>query len=118
LGSRSARIGSKFELDLVAYLRANGVRVNRLRQTGKEDEGDLHVIFPEHDEIIEAKAEQRIDLPGYLRELAIEKANFAKHRGLPALAVGGVVVVKRRNGSLGQAYVVKTLDQHYGIGEQ
>lgn len=99
----------------MTYLRANGIRVNRLRQTGKEDEGDLHVILPDMDEIIEAKAEQRIDLPGYLRELGVEKANFAKHRNLPLSAVSGVVVVKRRNAGYGQAYVVKTLDDYYGI---
>jgi hypothetical protein len=110
--------GSKFERDLYTYLTSNDVDYERLRPTGVEDEGDgvarrltRHFDFT----VVEAKAENKIDLPGYLRELDREKDHFAKHRALDPDSVDGVVVVKRRMAGIGKAYVVQTVDDYFGI---
>lgn len=119
MSSASKRKGDEWERTLVSYLRTNGLDADRLRQTGTEDEGDIAVrMFPGVNSIlvIEAKAENRIDLPGYLRELDVEKGHYIKHRSMDASRVDGVVVIKRRMASAGQAYVVTTVDNYFKIG--
>ena len=119
MSSASKRKGDEWERTLCAYLRENGIDADRLRQTGTEDEGDLAIrMFPWTNSIlvIEAKAENRIDLPGYLRELEIEKAHYIKHRTLDPTRVDGVVVIKRRMAQAGKAYVVTTVDDYFKIG--
>jgi hypothetical protein len=112
--------GARFEADLLAYLRSGGHMAERLKKTGREDEGDLVVsggLFGRgiRFEIIEAKDWGKLDLPKFLRERDVEIANYAKHRDLRLSDVGGVVVVKRRNHRIGQSYVVTTLDDYFYI---
>jgi hypothetical protein len=122
VSSASKRKGDEWERTLVAYLRESGLDADRLRQTGTEDEGDIAVRFsafqPSMILVIEAKAENRIDLPGYLRELQLEKSHYVKHRAMDPNRVDGVVVIKRRMASAGQAYVVTTVDDYFKIGQQ
>lgn len=116
MSSASARKGSNYERDLVDYLRTNGLTVERLRPTGVEDEGDLAITFPQYVEVVEAKAENRLDLPGYLREAEREKSYYAQHRQMDSLNVRGVVIIKRRMAPIGKSYVIHTVDDYYGIG--
>lgn len=116
----NGRKGAEFETDLLAYLRKGGHITERLPKAGKEDEGDLVVtggVFGRGNrfEVIEAKNWGKLDLPKFLRERDAEVANYAKHRGLPATDVGGIVVVKRRNHRIGQSFVVTTLDDYFYI---
>jgi hypothetical protein len=120
LSNTNARKGAKFETDLLTYLRGAGHMVERLPKTGKEDECDLVVASalsprPRRFEIIEAKDWARLDLPKFLRERDIGVTNYAKHRGLSLDDVSGVVVIKRRMASIGQAFVVTTLDDYYAV---
>lgn len=111
--------GSKYERDLASYLISNGVDYERLRQVGIEDEGDGVVRnYGEHSSrflVVEAKAENRIDLPGYLRELEREEKFFSQHRGIERSRVNGIVVIKRRMASVGDSFVVTTVDKYFGI---
>lgn len=117
MSSRSKEKGSQYERDVLAYLLKGGIDYERLRQVGKEDEGDGVVRGHHHPyTVCELKAENRIDLPGYLRELAREKDYFAKHRSLDPNRVGGLVIVKRRMASVGESYVVTTVDDYFEIG--
>lgn len=112
--------GTKFETDLVAYLRPTlgpSYTVERLALSGSEDEGDIAIgqgggVY----DIIEAKAEKQFRLAAYLDEVHVEVENFARHRDLDAKWVNGLVVVKRRMKAIGQSFVITTLDEHYGIG--
>lgn len=120
MSNANARKGAKFETDLLAYLRKGGLITERLVKTGREDECDLVVsggtfARGRRFEIIEAKDRARLELSGWLKERDIGVANFAKHRSLHVLDVGGVVVVKRRNHRIGGSYVVTTVDDYFHI---
>lgn len=115
--SASKARGSAFELGVLKYLREAGFDTERLRLAGKEDEGDL-VVKDGAIHILECKATARLDLPGYLREAEVEAGNYAKHRNLDPAIVNGVAVIKRRNASIGQAYVVMTLDQYFSVNQK
>jgi Holliday junction resolvase len=114
--------GRKFERDIVEYLRANDLAAEKLPRTGRNDQGDGYHLRWEagknsHYVMWEAKAESRIDLSGYLRERDVERANFMKARNLASVQVQGIVVVKRRMASIGNCYVVQTVDDYFGIGD-
>lgn len=111
------RKGTLWETKLLNHLRSNGFDVERLRLTGKEDEGDL-VVKDGGVVIVEAKDEKRINLAGYLREAEAEAENYAKHRGLDPQLVTPVAIVKRRNHGVGKAYVVMTVDTFFDIGSR
>lgn len=70
---------------------------------GTVDVGDVELVTERLHVVIEAKAEKRIDLASYMKELAVEKANYEKREGHEA---HGVVVVKRRNHPVERAYAV------------
>ena len=104
------RNGAKWETDLVAGLRSFGIDAERLRLTGKEDEGD--VVVRESSGVylvIEAKA--GAFQPGtFMGEAEVEAEHFAKHRNLPAEMVDKIVIVKRRGKSWSQAFVLTTVE--------
>lgn len=108
------RKGPLWETKLLNYLREHGFDAERLRLTGKEDEGDL-VVKDGSVIIIEAKDEKKFDLSGYLREAEDEAGNYAKHRGLDPADMVPIAIVKRRNHSVSKAYVVMTVDTFFGI---
>src|SRR5690625_4702983 len=114
MANKNGRKGSAWEVKILNELRAAGYDVERLRLSGTEDEGDL-VVRDGHTIIIEAKNEQRINLPGYLRELAEEKANYIKRRGLDPASVEGVVIVKARNQGWDKAYAVQRVSDFFGL---
>lgn len=112
--SNKAR-GATFETDLVKYLRSKGFDATRQSRTGKRDEGDVSIDFADGSIVIEAKNVQRINLPDFLRQAAVEAQHFAENRGWPVdgdRTATPIVVVKRRNANIGEAYVVMTLDNY------
>lgn len=109
------RKGPAWEIQLLKYLREHKLDAERLRLTGKEDEGDL-VVRDGGVVVVEAKNEKKVDLAGYLREAEEEAIHYAKHRGLDPQDVTAVAIVKRRNHGAGKAYVVMTVDTFFDIG--
>ena len=103
--------GAKFEVDVVSYLRSHGFTADRISRSGKNDQGDAVITAPFEHTVIECKAEKSINLSGYLKELETEVMNHAIARGMMPHDIGGVVVVKARGKSIGQSYVVTTLDR-------
>lgn len=102
----NGRRGAQWETDLAAYYAANGFPLaERRARTGIHDKGDLTGISPLV--VHEAKNEKVINLPGYLREAEVERAN--------ADAALGVVLVKRRNASVAQGYWVVTIETGVAI---
>ncbi len=105
------RRGASFEIELVKYLRSKGFDATRQSRTGKRDEGDVSINFEDGYIVIEAKNVQRMDLPSFLRQAEIEAQHFAENRGLDDNIIAQpIVVIKRRSASIGQSYVVTTLD--------
>ena len=104
----SAAKGKKYERDVLAYARNRGTDIERLRDTGVHDEGDFAVRAGQLTFVLEAKAEKRMNLSGYLAEAEREAAVYSANRGgrptIPA------AVVKRPGYGIGRSYVVMELD--------
>jgi len=84
--SPQKRKGSSAELAVAKWLNKLGwIQAERSRAGWTDDRGDIDGM---PGVCIEVKNEKRIDLPGYLRELAVEMEN--------AKAWTGSVIVKRR----------------------
>lgn len=80
------RKGTAAELAVAKWLNANGFPLARRTGAGwTQDRGDIEGV---PDLTVEVKNEQRIDLPGYIRELEAEMMNRDTQLG--------VVIVKRR----------------------
>jgi len=105
----SKRKGSSHEIAINVFNKAfahlAGLRWHSHRNppAGTLDVGDIELATGKLHVVIEAKAEQRIDLAGYMKELAVEVANWEKREGKEAV---GVVVVKRRNHPVERSYAV------------
>ena len=99
--NKSKAKGTAFETLVVNFFKRCGFpHAERRALFGHLDRGDI-VGVP--DLVIECKAEQRIDLAGYMDEVVKEIEN--------AGAKWGVAIIKRRNASIGRAYVVQELQQ-------
>lgn len=107
--TRSRRIGSDWEIRLTKWFRAVAkLPAEHLRLAGRNDEGDVAVTDLDGGIVylIEAKAEVKIDLSGYMNEVHVEVVNYAKARGLNLDDVMPVAIVKRRGYPIERAYVV------------
>ena len=102
--------GSKFETDVMKYLRSLGHFAERLAKAGASDEGDIVTIIAGQTYILELKNRKKIDLPAFWEEAQVEAKNYAKARGLPG-SPPAFVIVKRRNASIEQAWVVQPLEK-------
>jgi Holliday junction resolvase len=105
--------GSQFETGVLKWLRTKGVTAERLRLAGKADEGDIVCFVSSQPYVLELKATAKLDLPGFWREAVVEAENYAKARGITPTPPA-YVIVKRRNASIDQAWVVQTLEQWIG----
>ncbi len=105
--------GSQFETGVLKWLRTKGVTAERLRLAGKADEGDIVCFVSGQPYVLELKATAKLDLPGFWREAVVEAENYAKARGITPTPPA-YVIVKRRNASIDQAWVVQTLEQWIG----
>lgn len=109
------RRGALWETELLDGLRSAGMDAERLRLTGKEDEGDI--VVREGDGlylVIEAKS--GAFQPGtFIGEAEVEAKHFAKHRNLSEDDVDKIVVVKRRGQSWRKAFVLTTVEDYFGL---
>jgi Holliday junction resolvase len=102
--------GAAFEIDVMKWFRGLGVLAERLRLAGKDDEGDLVCVISGKTYILELKNRQTLSLPEFWREAQVEALNYAKARGLGEVPPA-YVIVKRRNASIDQAWVIQDLAQ-------
>lgn len=102
--------GSQFETDVMKWLRGAGVMAERLSKAGAKDEGDIVTVIAGETYILELKNRATLSLPEFWREAQVEALNYAKARGLGEVPLS-YVVVKRRNASIDQAWVIESLDQ-------
>jgi Holliday junction resolvase len=110
MSATNKRKGSKFEIDVLKWFRCKGYNAERLRLAGSKDEGDLVVYVAGKPYLFECKATKKIDLPQFWRELEAEVINYAAARDMKANPIG-YVLVKRRNASTEDAWVIQTLKQ-------
>jgi hypothetical protein len=111
----SKQKGTRWETDVMNYLRDHGFDVERLALSGSADQGDLFVVRNGIYEVLENKATNRYDIPTYLREVAAEREHFRIARGLAPGQVIGSVCLKLRRHPIGKSAMITTLDDHYGI---
>lgn len=107
------RKGAGFETAVLKWLRDRGLTAERLRLAGKADEGDIVCFVSGAPYVLELKATARLDLPAFWREATVEAENYAKARGISPTPPA-YVIVKRRQASIDQAWVVQTLEQWIG----
>ncbi|MFI5840521.1 hypothetical protein ACIA8K_12515 [Catenuloplanes sp. NPDC051500] len=119
--AQNKRRGAAFEIDLMNELRSAGLDAERLRLAGRDDEGDLVVRRTRSIDdpvldytVIEAKSGAMHPLQ-FVREAEIERANFARHRGLSLDLVDGLVVVKAPRQPIRKAYVLTTLERYFDL---
>ena len=102
--------GSKFETDVMKYIRSLGHFAERLAKAGANDEGDIVAIIDGKRFILECKNRKKIDLPAFWAEAKKEAENYAKTRRL-IQKPQAFVVVKRRNASIESAWVIQPLGE-------
>jgi Holliday junction resolvase len=102
--------GSKFETDVMKYLRKLGHFAERLAKAGANDEGDIVTIIAGQTYILECKNRKSLDLPQFWAEAQTEAANYAKARGL-VVEPPAFVIVKRRRASIEDAWVIQNLEE-------
>ena len=102
--------GSKFETDVMKYIRSLGHFAERLAKAGSNDEGDIVTIIAGQTYILECKNRKKIDPPQFWSEAQTEAANYAKARG-QVVAPLAFVIVKRRNAPIEKAWVVQPLEK-------
>jgi len=110
MANKNGRKGSQFETDVMKWLRNAGAMAERLTKAGAKDEGDMVVIISGETYILELKNRQTLSLPEFWREAQVEALNYAKARGIGEVPMS-YVVVKRRNASIDQAWVIQDLKQ-------
>lgn len=110
MSAKNKRKGAKFEIDVMKWLRKKGYISERLRLSGSKDEGDLVVYVAGTPYLFECKDTQTLNLPQFWREIQAEVINYAEARSLKVNPIG-YVVVKRRNASIEDAWVIQSLDQ-------
>jgi Holliday junction resolvase len=110
MANPNGRKGSQFETDVMKWLRKMGVMAERLTKAGAKDEGDMVAIIAGKTYILELKNRATLSLPEFWREAQVEALNYSKARGLGEVPLS-YVVVKRRNASIDQAWVIQDLTQ-------
>lgn len=102
--------GSKFETDVMKYLRKLGHFAERLAKAGSSDEGDIVTVIAGQTYILECKNRKKIDLPAFWDEAQVEARNYAKARGISVTPLA-FVIVKRKNKGIEDAWVIQPLEQ-------
>ena len=92
MANPAGRKGNGWELALLKFFRSKGLLAERLRLSGKHDEGDLVVVIAGKTHIIEAKNRKAISLPTFWQEAVVESKNYAKARGLSEVPPAFVIV--------------------------
>ena len=103
MSSANKRKGSLYENQLEQWFIDNGYDSQRLRLSGKDDQGDLHTRLNDKTYLVwEAKARKQLNLAEWVREADIEAANHEVKRKVESWPA---VVHKKRNASIGESYV-------------
>jgi hypothetical protein len=110
MSSYNKQKGSKFETDVMKYLRKLGHFAERLAKAGAADEGDIVTIIAGQTYILECKNRKTMNLPAFWDEAQVEAKNYAKARGL-VVEPPAFVIVKRRRASIEDAWVIQTLEK-------
>jgi Holliday junction resolvase len=110
MSSYNKQKGTKFESDVMKYLRKLGHFAERLAKAGANDEGDIVTIIAGQTYILECKNRKSINLPQFWAEAQTEAANYAKARGMVATPPA-FVIVKRKQHGVEKAWVIQDLDQ-------
>ena len=110
MSSYNKQKGTKFETDVMKYLRELGHFAERLAKAGSNDEGDIVTIIAGQTYILECKNRKAMNLPQFWDEARTEAANYAKARGL-SLSPLAFVILKRRQHGIEKAWVIQDLDQ-------
>ena len=110
MGTYNKVKGSKFEVDVMKYIRSLGHFAERLAKAGASDEGDIVTIIAGQTYILECKNRKKLDLPTFWDEAMKEAHNYAKARG-QVVAPPAFVIVKKRNASIEDAWVITTLEK-------
>ncbi len=110
MSSYNKQKGSKFETDVMKYLRKLGHFAERLAKAGANDEGDIVTIIAGQTYILECKNRKSMNLPAFWDEAQVEAKNYAKARGMVATPPA-FVIVKRRQHGIEKAWVIQDLDQ-------
>lgn len=107
--------GTRFETEIVEYLKAEGLKARRIALAGADDCGDIEVVAPNGIDhfIIEAKNVREANLAGWVQQSQVEAANYAGAYDLLYDPVP-LVVHKRRMKGTAEAYV--TLPLHVMVG--
>lgn len=92
--------GTRWETLVAGYLNECGLDAERTG-SASADQGDIHA----GEWTLEAKAEARIDLPGYLKQLAA-----AVGRRVGGYTFKSAVLVKNRRHSVGDGYAVMRIE--------
>lgn len=97
MSSPEKQKGDRAERAVVEFLNREGITAHRIRAGSPDDVGDIEAHA---DLVIEVKDRGKIDLPAWLRKLAVQKANKD--------AAFGVIIVKKRGSAdpLEWAYVM------------
>jgi Holliday junction resolvase len=109
MANPNGRKGSAFEIGVLKWLRSRGVNAERLRLSGIKDEGDIVAIVAGKTYVLELKNRKSISLPTFWDEAVKEAKNYAKARGLEKTPPA-FVIVKRRNASIEDAFVIQDLE--------
>lgn len=110
MANPNGRKGSKFETDVMKWLRSMGATAERLVKAGANDEGDLVAVIAGKQYVLELKNHKSLSLPQFWREAQVEAVNYAKARGIEEVPLH-YVIVKRRNAGIDQAWVIQDLSQ-------
>jgi Holliday junction resolvase len=110
MANPNGRKGSQFETDVMKWLRKMGAMAERLTKAGAKDEGDMVVIISGETYILELKNRATLSLPEFWREAEVEALNYAKARDIGEVPLH-YVIVKRRNSSIENAWVIQDLKQ-------
>ena len=114
--NKNKAAGTRFETDVVNYLRVQGFEAERLTLHSAEDEGDVVLRVgpcssPAADRfIIECKREKGFHLADWVKQAKVESLNYRAHRNLNQYP-GFLVVHYARGKGLAESYVTTTLSE-------
>lgn len=111
----SRRLGRDGEIPFLKYAReVLKFAAERLRLTGRNDEGDIAVdIGGGYHVVVECKNVKTADLADFVRQAEAEAINYAVKRGLDTDMVYPLVVMKRRGtGDVGKWYALTTVENY------
>ena len=116
--ARNRSAGASWETTTLASLRSLGFDSERLRLSGKQDEGDVVFRHEGHYYVLECKNVKTwgyAGLLGYVGEVVAEVVNFAKRRLLKSDKVHGAVLLKVHNKSWRSAVVMMPVTEYLDL---